>query len=97
MKVKEFITLVNNNCFYSLHNLVEIENLPECIAEGLELDRHRWYSTAVNVYKCENGFVGVFGIYQSFSEYQDYKDIGIECVALEYEEVPSVTYKPKLR
>ena len=95
MKVKELITLVNNNFFYSLHDLDEIENLPKCVAEGLELDQHRWYSTAINVYKCEDGFVGIWGIYQSFYEYQDYKDIGIKCVALEYEEVPSVTYKPK--
>lgn len=41
MKVKELITLVNNNFFYSLHDLDEIENLPKCVAEGLELDQHR--------------------------------------------------------
>lgn len=66
MKVKELITLVNNNFFYSLHDLDEIENLPKCVAGGLELNQHRWCSTAINVYKCEDGFVGIWGIYQSF-------------------------------
>lgn len=92
MKVKELITLVNNNFFYSLHDLVEIENFPECVDEGLELDQHRRYSTAVNVYKCEDGYVGIYGVYQNFSEQQDYKDIGIKCLAEEYIKVPYAPY-----
>lgn len=98
MKVQELIDAVNNSeeSIYSLWQLEDvIPDLPECVAEGLELDEHRWYSVAVNVYKCEDGFVGVWGTYQSFSEMQGWSDIDILCEAEEYKQVPSVTYVPK--
>lgn len=96
MKVQELIKAVNEGKFYSFWQLEdEIENLPQTVAEGLNLDEHRWFSTATNIYKCEDGFVGISGAYQSFSEMQGWEDIGIICSAGEYEEVPSVTYKVK--
>lgn len=98
MKVQELINAVNNSeeSIYSLWQLEDvIHDLPECVAEGLELDEHRWYSVAVNVYKCEDGFVGVWGTYQSFSQMQGWSDIDIHCEAEEYKQVPSVTYVPK--
>ena len=95
MKTKEFIDAINNSeePIYSLCCLDDyIENMPKLIKEGTDLDSHRWYSTAINIYKCDDGFVGVFGAYQSFSEMQDWDDIGVSCKAYEYKEIQSVAY-----
>lgn len=96
MKTFDLISKINNSVesIDTLDSLEDIIDLPDCVAQGLELDEYRWYSTAVNVYECENGFVGVYGVYQIFSEETDPSEIGIQCVARLYKQVPSVTYKP---
>jgi hypothetical protein len=96
MKKQELIDKINNGHYCSLWEAED--NIPKEInkvAEGLELDEHRWYSTAVDVYKCEGGFVGVWGAYQSFSEMQSWEDLDVICEACEYEEYTTVSYKPK--
>ena len=64
MKVQEIIDLVNKESLYSLWDAKDVigKNAKK-VASGLELDEHRWYSTAVDVYQCDDGFVGVFGAY----------------------------------
>lgn len=93
MTVQELINLITENRFYSL---LEVEDAIDCkkVASGLELDKHRWYSKATDVYKCDDGFVGVKGVYQSFSDMQDWRDIDVLCEAEEYKEVQTVTYEP---
>lgn len=96
MKKQELIDKINNGYY---HSLWEVEDsipreVPQ-VAEGLNLDEHRWYSTAVNVYQVEDGFVGVWGTYQSFSEMQTWEDLDVICEACEYEEYTTVSYKPK--
>lgn len=97
MKVQEVIDLIDDSTIYSLAELEWDGYLPKCkcVARGLNLDEHRWYSVATNVYECEDGFVGVTGVYQSFSESQTWKDIGVPCYAEEYIATPTITYKPK--
>lgn len=101
MKVKEFIDIIDNNDIYSLYDVCDyIEDQIKVgeikrVATGLELDKHRWYSTAVDVYQCEDGYVGVEGAYQSFSEYDTWKDLGIICEAAEYKPVETITYVMK--
>ena len=97
MKVQEVINIIEESCIYALWMVEDFKYLKDCkcVAEGLNLDEHRWYSIATNVYECEDGFVGVRGAYQSFSEMQDWEDIGILCTAEEYVAIPSITYKPK--
>lgn len=95
MKVHELIDLINNSeeTLYSLWDAEElIPREIKQVAQGLELDEHRWYSTAVNVYECEDGYVGIFGAYQSFSEMQTWSDICVSCDAMEYKQVQTVTY-----
>lgn len=95
MKIQELIDAVNSQEIYSLWDLDNfIPNLPECIAEGLEKDKSWLYDTAVNVYKCEDGFVGIWGVYHNYEDCSC-KDYEITCIATEYKEVPSVTYVPK--
>lgn len=96
MKKNELIDLINNGCFYSLYDAEDI--IPKevkCIATDLEIDRHRWYSTCVNVYACEDGYVGIYGVNHLYSEMMDYSDCDCHCEASEYEEVTTITYKPK--
>lgn len=99
MKVAELIEAINGQGLCSLWEVQDIysrgDNAPKRVAEGLSLDEHRWYSTAVNVYECEDGYVGVYGAYQSFSEMQSWEDLGVFCEASEYEPVQTITYKPK--
>lgn len=96
MKVQEIIDLVNKEPLYSLWDAEDvIGGKAKQVASGLKLDEHRWYSTAVDVYQCDDGFVGVWGAYQSFSEMQTWQDIDIVCEASKYKEVQSVTYEPE--
>ena len=96
MKVQELIELVNGGKFYSLYEAEDAIPVDvEKVASGLELNEHRWYSTAVDVYKCEDGFVGIRGAYQSFSEMQTWKDIDVICGACEYIAKITITYVSK--
>lgn len=104
MKVQEFIDAVNN-CEEKLYSLWDIEDnvapdvhfsqMPELVEEGIEVDEHRWYFVATNVYKCDDGYVGVRGVWKLLSEQMDYSDCNIICHADEYEQVQTVTYKQK--
>ncbi len=94
MTVQELIDLISENNYYSLW---EVEDDIPCkkVDSGLNLDEHRWYSCATDVYVCDDGYVGVTGPYQSFSETQTWKDINVLCTAEEYKVVLKRTYKPK--
>ena len=97
MKVKEFIQLVNEGEFWRL-SAVDNSDLGEGfkrIESGNGLDEHRWYSTAEDIYKLEDGYVGVWGLYQIFSEWDYAKDYDVRCYAYEVEPVQSIKYVPK--
>lgn len=94
MTVKEFIQMVNEGEFWSLR-AVDDSDLGEGferIESGNDLDEHRWYSTAEDIYKLEDGYVGVRGLFQIFSEWDYAKDYGVKCRAYEVEPVPSIKY-----
>ena len=96
MKKKELIDLINNGRFPSLYDAEGI--IPEevqCVAEGLEKGRHRWYSTCVDVYICEDGYVGIRGVDDLYSEAMVYSDCNFCCEASEYKAVATIIYKPK--
>ena len=93
--VDEVIHLIETNVLYSLDDaddLIKQYNLKK-VASGLELNSHRWYSDAINVYECVDGFVGVWGLFQSFSEQQSIQDCDVICEAFPMEEISTVTYK----
>ena len=94
MKKKELIDLVNNSCLYSICDAEDvIPKEVKCVATDVERYRYRWYSTCVNVYACEDGYVGIWGVSQLYSDMMTFSDC--QCEALEYEEVTTITYKPK--
>ena len=93
MKRSELIEMVNDAHYKSLFEAED--NIPSEInkvASGLELDEHRWFSTAIDVYECEDGFVGIQGAYQSFSEMQSWSDIDWDCTAFPMKAVETITY-----
>ena len=47
------------------------------------------------MYKVEDGYVGIRGISQIYSEYMSDKDCDYLCEASEYEEVQTVSYRVK--
>lgn len=79
MTCSEFEIEINDVAPYSLWEVTDIAkvNGVELVEKGLNLDEHRWYSIATNIYKCSDGFVKVTGAYQSFSESQTWKDINV--------------------
>lgn len=93
MKREELIEKVNDAHYKSLWEAEdEMGHEVEKVAEGLDLDEHRWFSTAIDVYRCEDGFVGIQGAYQSFSEMQSWSDIDWDCTAFPMKEIQTVTY-----
>lgn len=99
MKVQEAIDLINNSeePLYSIYDAEELIQ-GKMVKEHQDLDEHRWYSIATRVYEVEDGFVGIRGCYQSFSEMQDWSDISTDCGGVEAFEVkpmPSVYYERK--
>lgn len=79
MTCSEFEVTINDVAPYSLWEVTDIAkvNGVELVENGLDLDQHRWYSIATNIYKCSDGYVKVTGAYQSFSEAQTWEDINV--------------------
>ena len=97
MKKKELIDLINNDYLYSIYDAEDI--IPkdvQCVANGLEIDKHRWYSTCVSVYACEDGYVGIRGVNDLYSDMMCYSDCDYRCEASEYKAVATIAYKPKI-
>ena len=86
---------------YTLDDFEElIKNSTECsgvekIASELEIEIEDFYSCATDVYKCEDGYVGIHAGLQLFSEQMDWSDACPDTCVSEYEAVQTVTYKPK--
>lgn len=79
-----FIDKINNaDDNYSLFHTTDTaqEYGVNLIEKGLNLDEHRWYSLATNIYKCSDGYVKVKGVFQSFSEMQTWSDIDVHSEA----------------
>lgn len=99
MKVKEFMDLVNNA------DCEEFSDIPE---KDVELVASRvnetWniedtYSTSMNVYKCEDGYVGVTGLCHCDMWYYELRPELLSelphCVATEVIEIPTTMFVPK--
>lgn len=93
MKVNELIDIIKNELVYSLWDLPDMNW--ECVAREIDEDKMRWFSIATNVYKCEDGYVGVTGVNQIYSDYMSAADCEEPCCACEYQPIQTVTYVPK--
>lgn len=98
MKVKEVIELINSEAeLYSLGKAEDLlsEHNVEQVAYGLDIDKHWLYTIETEVYKCDDGFVGVTGLGTLYSEMMLPSDCDVHCFAEEYTEVVTTTYKRK--
>lgn len=106
MKVQEIITLYNEeiekedyNVPYSIGDaediLFDLDKNLECVASKLDFDEHRWYIITTNVYKCEDGFIGIRGVSSLKSEMMGYSDCCIDVDIFECIEKQTVTYIKK--
>ena len=98
MKVK-VIDLINNED--ELYHNADAEDLlykhgVKKIAHDLDIDRHDWYEIATDIYKCEDGYVGVTGLSNIYSSRMCSSDCNVLCYAEEYEEVKMITYMKKI-
>lgn len=101
MKVKEFIETVNSHS-NELPSLYFLENhdyefdleLPKQIAR-YEGKIHRWFTEAINVYECEDGYVGVTGFDYSHEDNVEPSDCNCYCHAEEFEPFTTITYRRK--
>ena len=97
MKVQDLIDLINTS--EELYCLEDVENIiPEdikCVAKELDVNKHRWFSTAVNVYACEDGYVGICGINTIYNENTIPLDCDCICEAFEYEAIQITSYQLK--
>ena len=93
MKVKEAIELINNsdNC-YSLYDAEGLLTKCKLINRQDYNNSNKWYIMATDIYKAENGYIGVRGVLGIKSEI-----INEHCRAEEYKAVPTITYIPKTK
>lgn len=97
MKVAEVIEKCSSENLWSLCEFEEEFPDLKRVASDLYVERHRWFELATNVYECEDGFVGVNGISEVFSEMMSNSDCECQCFACEYEAYQVVSYRPKVK
>lgn len=79
------------------------ENIPEeiwekilsegiVVAQGIEVDKHRWYETSVTVVKIDERFLGINHVSDIFSETMDISDVYHTMKFFEMIEVNQPTY-----
>ena len=87
MKKGELIGMVNNSDV-SLDSLLELEfeigGINDMLVKsGLDMEFHKKYSIATNVYKCDDGYVGIRGVYETFGD-SDFEEADCPCMASEF-------------
>ena len=96
--VADVIAIIEQGKF---NNLLAVEdNLPidvEVIVDAQRIDNHRWYSNAQMIVRCVDGYVGIWGAYQSFSEMQSWSDINVICTAGAISQEESAVYDAMIK
>lgn len=95
MDKKEFIDFVNNSKVYSLDNVINTCKLkgdksPKYIVRQ-NVHCSECFVTATDIYRCKDGFVGVFGIIIIY----DNKSDVFTCYAEEFVARSTIVYIPK--
>lgn len=94
MKKQELIDIVNHGDFYNLWSIPVMSC--KLVAKEINIVSHDWWSYAINVYECEDGFVGVSGV--NWIDFENHfkttRDTGVKCRAREYEAKLDIVYSP---
>ena len=94
MKVKEAIEIINraDHC-YSLQDAQDL--LKGCpFIDRTKYSGYKWYIIATDIYRVEDGFIGVRGISDLKTRMLDFSDCNIHCEAEEYKVVNTRSYVP---
>ena len=100
MKVKDFIYIVNSMDCEEFSDVPEndVELVKSRVGEVWSFDDT--YSTAMNVYKCEDGYAGVIGVCHYDHWYFECRSDLLtklpHCIAVEVAEVQVPTFVPKV-
>ena len=100
MKVKEFVDLVNSLDCEEFSDIPEndVELVKSRVGETWSLDDT--YSTAMNVYECEDGYAGVIGVcHYDMWYFEQRSDLFAKlphCIAVGVAEVQVPTFVPKV-
>lgn len=94
MKVAEVLEKVSTNEYWSLYEFEEkfnLEVIDTCI-DGIGY--HLKYEEMTNVYKCDDGFVGVSGVAHLYNDDMEFSDCNHKCTAEEYKQILAPKYVP---
>ena len=67
-----------------------------CVAQELDINKHRWYETGISVWKTADGLLGVRSVTKLYSESSDIEDIYHTLRFFEMEEITVTSYKQKI-
>lgn len=97
MKTQEIIDLINNKPLYSLNDAKDVigEKAKQVTRQRTNAGNCMPYSTDIDIYQCDDGFVGVYGISHLFTKEETLEDMGVVCQASEYIKEVKVWYWPK--
>jgi len=97
MKVQEIIDLINKEPLYSLNDAKDAigKKAKQVARQSTNAGNCMPYSTDIDIYQCDDGFVGVYGISHLFSKEETLEDMGVVCQASEYIKEVKVWYWPK--
>ena len=98
MKVQELIDLLNEARFehgiYSVYDANEfVPKDVKQVESGLNPDEHRHYIISTDVYKCEDGFVGVRSASTKFSEECYWEDLDADFEVFPMKETTIIHYE----
>ena len=96
MKVKDLIEKINSSDYYSIYDAIHMmDDTCKCVEEHKDAKIYIWYTVSTSVYKLEDGFVGIRGVSELNRGDLVYSDIDCPCIAKEYEEYTTISYRPK--
>lgn len=103
-EISEIVSKLNNlKILQTSSDLIENLEEADCVyfekqsEEGLEVNTHRWYETAISVFEYEGEFIGVRSVTNSFSEQSSIEDFYYHLKFYEMEEILKVSYKTKAK
>lgn len=99
MKIQQIISLVTENKYYSLYEAQEairaIFGTFAIPAGGIDTNEYSTYSVATDVYRCEDGYVGVTGVWRVKQTSVSFESIQVTASASEYKEFATITFVKK--
>lgn len=108
MERKEFeriLSILQNEYFYDIDGddikndevMTYFKLLGKPIERGIDVQKHRWYETSINVYKLGDWFIGIYHVSDMYSDRSSLEDFEeyVYIFEMEREEIKKYIYRPK--